>query len=656
MKMSLAKDDIWYPGEEHMRDSNIAKLMKSLGVEDYDALYRLSVERPGDYWRRVVDYCGIAWSKNYESYADFSAGREFPRWFIGGELNWTDTFFNHAKDPAVSGRAAVIAEAENGQISKVSYAELAERVRSFAAGLGELGVVRGDRVGFLMEPGIEAVVTFIALSYVGAIVLPLFSGFGVEPIVSRLSSCGARALIATTGFWRRGHRIDVTKTAIEARERFAIEFLILKPSEDELLITANAINWYTLLAASPMGKESARMEPHDPFMIIYTSGTTGKPKGTVHTHGGYPIKMTHDAAFHYDIKAGDVFFWPADMGWIAGALLITSSLMRGATMICYDGAPDFPDWSRMSGMVQRQKVTHFAGAPTMIRGLLANEKQATVNDVSSIRILITGGEAISPEHSLWFQRAFGGGIAPVINYAGGTEVSGALFSSVVVKPIRPGGFNTASPAILVDVVDSAGKSVVDEIGEVVIREPFVGMTQSFWQDDARYLETYWRAIPGMWCHGDLAVRSSAGGFHIRGRSDDTIKVAGKRLGPAEVEEIALELPDVNEVAAIGIDDAVKGNMLVVFIVPSGTGRTNDDLSQGVANHIEFRLGRAFRPGRVHLVQQLPKTRASKLMRRLIRAAYCGLPTGDLSSVENPSALDEISRVANGTLKFSVEGK
>ena len=258
---------------------------------------------------------------------------------------------------------------------------------------------------------------------------------------------------------------------------------------------------------------------------------------------------------------------------------------------------------------------------------------------------MTGGEPIDPEHAVWHQQNFGHGIAPLINYSGGTEVSGSLVSSVIVKPIQPGGFNTASPSIAVDVVDRHGTPLVDEVGELAIREPFIGMTRSFWQDDARYLETYWRMVPGMWIHGDLAIRTAAGDFFLRGRSDDTLKLAGKRVGPAEIEEVLLEVPGVSEGAAIGVDDAAKGQMLVVLVIASGTGRDDAGLAAHIANHIEARLGRAFRPGRVHVVEQLPRTRSSKVMRRLIRSVYCNMPLGDLSSLDNPSALEEVARAA-----------
>jgi acetyl-CoA synthetase len=389
-------------------------------------------------------------------------------------------------------------------------------------------------------------------------------------------------------------------------------------------------------------------------MVIHTSGTTGLPKGTVHTHGGFPMKIAHDSSLHFDVRAGDVLFWPADMGWIAGALVVASALIHRATMVCYDGAPDFPDWSRMAKIIERHRVTHFACGPTMIRGFAANEAAALAGNTVSIRVLITGGEPIDPEHFVWHWRHFGDGTAPLINYSGGSEVSGAIVSSVVVKPIQPAGFNTASPGMAVDVVDAAGKSVQGEIGELAILEPFVGMTQSFWNDDERYLDAYWRTWPGKWIHGDLAIRTEAGGFLLRGRSDDTIKVAGKRLGPAEIEEVLLEVPSISEAAAIGVDDPTKGQMLVVFIVTSGNV-DEQALAKAIAGHVETRLGKLYRPGRIHAVRQLPKTRNGKVMRRAIRSAYCGLPAGDLSSLDDRSALDGIAKLAGSASAAAAGG-
>ena len=545
------KTDVWHPSPEQIASANLTDLMARTGAADFEDYYRFSVEHPDRYWKEVLDYCGVVWAKPYEAFSDFSAGREFPRWFVGGKLNWTDTIFKWAKDPQWAGRPAVVAEDEAGAVTQVTYAQLHEQVRAFAAGLEKIGLRRGDRVAYLMEPGIEAVVTMIAISYMGAVVMPLFSGFGLEPIVARVAACEARALIMTSGFVRRGKRTDTLQTALAAQAKRPLDLFILKLSPGEAL-PAGAIAWSSVAVDPGPDRGALPMDTQEPVMVFFTSGTTGKPKGTLHTHGGFPLKVLHDGVVNFDIKPGDMFFWPADMGWVAGALIITASLMRGATMLCYSGAPDYPDWSRMSRMIERHRVTHFGTAPTMIRGFAANAGASTSGDLSSVRLMITGGEVIDPEHFAWHARNFGRGIAPLINFSGGTEASAGLVSSVILKPIPPGGFNSACPGIEMDVVDLDGRSIVDEVGELVVRAPFVGMTNSFWRDDERYLDTYWRTIPGIWVHGDLALRNAQGEYFLRGRSDDTLKLAGKRVGPAEIENVLMELDGVVECAAMGL--------------------------------------------------------------------------------------------------------
>ena len=637
----------WTPSAEVVANAQVTALMQRLGVTSYDALYRLSIDEPARYWRTVVDFCGIVWSRDYATYLDVAEGPEFPRWFVGGELNWVDTVLAHADDPLLAERPAVIAERENGDVRTVTWPELRDTVRRFAAGLRAHGIQRGDRVGLLMENGFEATVSFLAVAHCGAIVVPLFSGFGADAVASRLGACEARLLIASTGYRRRGAWQDMHATVLATCARVpSIEAVVWKRTQDERALDLVGPAWEALAATPDDGVASARMTPDEAFMVIYTSGTTGRPKGTVHIHGGFPLKIAHDSAVHFDVRRGDVYCWPADMGWIAGSLILGSALLRGATLVLYDGAPDFPDWSRMSRVVERHRVTHFGSAPTLIRGMVNHEDVATLGDLSSLRLLITAGEGIAPDAFVWYQQAFGKGRLPVINYTGGTEVSGSLLASVIVRPIAPSAFNSATPGIDADVVDADGRGVIGQIGELAVRQPFVGMTQSFWQDRERYLDTYWRTVPGLWIHGDLAMRTADGAFLLLGRSDDTIKLAGKRVGPAEIEEVLLELPMVGEAAAIGVHDLDKGQRLVVFvIVKAGVETSGEALSQAVRAHVDTRLGRPFRPSEVLAVAQFPKTRSSKVMRRLIRAVYSGAALGDLSALDNPSALDDIRAAA-----------
>ena len=647
--MTHPDPNTWTPGPAQLQSSGVVQLMRALGVDRYEALLEVSVADPARYWSVVLRHCGIEWERAPDGYLDESAGPQFPRWFPGGRLNWVRTVTAWAARPPTASSTAIVAESESGEVRALTYAQLDVRVRQFARALQDAGVAPGERVGLLMENGIEATVSLLALAWIGAIVVPLFSGFGADPIVARLSDAGARTVVASTGFLRRGRRTDVAGPLREARARVpSLERVIWKRSPEETLPDARDLDWDALMqAADGRSCEAAVLGPDEPFMVIHTSGTTGRPKGIVHTHGGFPLKIAHDAVVHFDVGPGDVFCWPVDMGWIAGPLVLCSALLRGATLVCYPGAPDQPDWSRMSRLVERHRVTHYGAAPTLIRGLASHEREAMQGDVSSVRVLITAGEGIDPEHFAWFQRRFGSGTRPVINYTGGTEVSGGLLGSVVVRPIPPAGFNSTSPGVAVDVVDGEGRPLVDAVGELVVRRPFVGMTRSFWNDDERYLETYWRTLPGLWRHGDLALRRADGNFFMRGRSDDTLKVAGKRLGPAEVEEVVLEVPGVAEAAAIGVDDPDTGQRLVVFVVPVPGGQADaGTLPATVTRHVAERLGRPFRPGAVHVVGQLPKTRSSKIMRRVIRSAYCDLPPGDLSSLDDPSALQEI-RAASG---------
>lgn len=642
--MSADDKGLWQPSQDQIDRAQVTALTKALGLTDYDALHRFSIEHPAKYWMEVIDHLGIVWLRQPESYVHFERGPEFPNWFPGAELNWVDSVLRWSSDQRTAQNPGVIAEQEDGTVRSLSYAELGDAVRRLAAGLRKLGIARGERVGLLTENGIEATVTLLALAYVGAIVVPLFSGFGADAVVSRLEPSDVTTLIASTGFDRRGRRVDLAKTVAEAVSRLPLLQRVIWKTTGNTNPPEGGLSWSELAATPDDGRPAERMSPSDPFMVIYTSGTTGKPKGAVHTHGGFPLKIAHDSLVHFDVGPGSVYCWPADMGWIAGTLVLSSALLRGATLVCYDGAPDYPDWSRMSRVVERHQVTHFGSAPTLIRGLAANEALALAGDRSSIRLLITAGEGIDPEHFAWFQDKFGNH-APLINYTGGTEVSGALLSSVVVKPIRPAGFNTGSPGVEVAVVSADGSSVAGQVGELAVRRPFVGMTQSFWQDDERYLDSYWRTVPGLWIHGDLAMQVEDGSYFMLGRSDDTLKIAGKRLGPAEVEEVVLELEGISEAAAIGIPDQTKGEKLLVFVILA-PGQSLDDKAAptNVAAHVAERLGKPFRPSHVYIVGQLPKTRSSKVMRRVIKRIWTDQPLGDLSALDNPSAIDELTRV------------
>jgi acetyl-CoA synthetase len=378
-------------------------------------------------------------------------------------------------------------------------------------------------------------------------------------------------------------------------------------------------------------------------MIIYTSGTTGKPKGTVHVHGGFPVKTAQDMAHGFDIGADDTVFWYTDIGWMMGPWLIFGTLALGATMVLYEGTPDHPAPDRLWRMVADHKVTVLGVSPTLVRGLMTHGDELPArHDLSSLRILGGTGEPWNPEPFKWFFEKIGGGRIPIINYTGGTEISGGILCGNVITHLRPCSFAGPLPGMAADVVDAEGNSVRGEVGELVIRNPWPGMTRGFWGDKQRYLDTYWSRFDGVWVHGDWAYADPEDDlWYVLGRSDDTIKVAGKRLGPAEVESVLVAHASVAESAAIGVPDELKGEALVCFVIlrPGKIGTA--ELALELQDLVATALGKPLRPKAVHFVTDLPRTRNAKILRRVVRSVYTGKDPGDLSSLENPSALAAI---------------
>ena len=377
-------------------------------------------------------------------------------------------------------------------------------------------------------------------------------------------------------------------------------------------------------------------------MVIYTSGTTGRPKGAVHVHGGFPLKSAVDLAHCFDLQAGDVLFWFTDMGWMMGPWAVCGALLLGATLVIYEGTPDYPGPDRLWALAERHRVTHLGISPTAIRALMTHGSEPVrAHDLSSLFVLGSTGEPWNPDPWWWLHRTVGGERLPIINYSGGTEISGGIVGCTTMTPIAPCSFAGPCPGMAADVVDAAGQRVRGEVGELVIRQPWPGMTQGFWRDPDRYLEAYWRRLPGVWVHGDWARIDPDGFWYISGRSDDTIKVAGKRIGPAEVESAAVAHPVVVEAMAVGVPDEVKGEAIVVFAVVRASAESGEPLASAVGETVVERLGKSFRPAAVHLVPALPKTRNGKILRRVARAAYLGLDAGDVSALEDPATLEPI---------------
>ncbi len=636
----------WTPTAPYLNRSRLRAFASAHGHKDYDSLLRWSQTDPDGFWSGVDRDLDLVWTKKYERVFDDSRGIPWTTWWTGGRMNYVATALRARLGPD---RVAVIAEGEEGKVRRISYGQLARDVGAFAAGLRAIGVAKGDRVAVFMPMTYECVVAVLAVGALGAIFIPVFSGYGADAIAGRLRDCEASLMITSDGFYRRGQVLPMKKTADAAADA--------APSVKTVVVAERVgsayerrprdVAWSEVVAKGRDPIAPVDTSAEDPFMVIYTSGTTGKPKGAVHVHGGFPVKAAQDLAHCFDLQESDVILWMTDIGWMMGPWLIAGGLMLGATIVVYDGTPDFPDASRVWSMIERHRITHLGISPTAIRGLMrSGEDPVRKHDRSSLFVLGSTGEPWNPDPWWWYFRSAGESRCPIINYSGGTEISGGIVGCTTWTPIQPGSFIGPVPGMDADVVDDQGRSVRGAVGELVIRKPWPGMTRGFWKDgtgdDSRYIQTYWSRLPDTWVHGDWARIDDEGYWYIEGRSDDTLKVAGKRVGPAEVESAAVAHPAVSEAAAVGVPHELKGEAIVVFCVLRPGREASDALANEVKEKVAELLGKPLRPEAVRFVAQLPKTRNAKILRRVIRGAYLGkTDLGDLSSLENPAAVDDI---------------
>jgi acetyl-CoA synthetase len=637
----------WRPTEAYRQRSRLLRFMQRQGLADYDALHRRSIEDPAWFWDAVCQDLEIEWYEPYDQVLDLSAGLPWATWFRGGKLNYVHNCLDKRASGPDSQRLAIVWEGEDGVVRRLTYADVLAEVNRLANALRALGVGKGDRVGLFMPMTPEVAIASFACSKLGAIYIPLFSGYAAGAVASRLQDGEVKVLITADGFYRRGQVIRMKEVADQAAA--------LSPSVEHVLVYRRIGHdvpwtegrdrwWHDAVAAESPACETERTSPEDPFMIIYTSGTTGRPKGALHTHDGFPLKGAQDMAHCFDVQPDDVVFWFTDMGWMMGPWLFCATLTLGATAVCYEGTPDYPGPDRVWDLVERHRVTVLGISPTAIRGLMRfGEGPVQQHDLSSLRVLGSTGEPWNPEPWRWYFEQVGGGRCPIVNYVGGTEISGGYLGCTTIHPLKPCSFSVPIAGMAIDVVDEAGHSVRGEVGELVIRAPWPGMTRGFWRDRQRYLDTYWSRFPDTWVHGDWAYLDEQGFWFIQGRSDDTIKVAGKRLGPAEVESVVVAHPSVSEAAAIGVPHALKGEGVVIFAIPRPGFEPSDRLRSEIEELVVQQLGRPLRPEAVKFVRDLPKTRNAKIMRRVIRARYLDRDLGDVSGLENPAAVEEIGR-------------
>jgi acetyl-CoA synthetase len=502
----------------------------------------------------------------------------------------------------------------------------------------------------------ETAATLLAIGYIGAIAVPAFSGYGEHALATRLDDAKTKVLVTADGFTRRGKPVAMKATAdlaVALTPSFAHVLVFRRLGLDVPMQAGRDHFWDEIVDSQSDECEYERTSANDPFMVLYTSGSTGKPKGAVHVHGGFMLKCMIDQQLCFDVRRGERMLWFTDMGWMMGPFLVLGALGLGASIVLFDGTPDYPGPDRLWSVVDRHAVTHLGIAPTAIRALAAyGDEPPAKHPMSALRVIGGSGEPWNTDPWLWFLNNVGHGRVPIINYSGGTEIGGGILGTVPTLPQIPNCFHGPCPGMVADVVDPNGVPVRGDVGELAVRAPWVGRTDSFWsagggRDDERYLATYWERIEGLWVHGDWALAERAAPeapeyWYIRGRSDDTINVAGKRVGPAEFESALVSHVVVKEAAAIAIPDEIKGDVVVTLVVLKDSSREGEELRRELFDIIDHTMGKSLRPKAIKFVDELPKTRNGKVMRRIARARYLKLESlGDLTALENHSALDAI---------------
>lgn len=643
----MTGDFVWVPTPADIERSHLAKFMQLHGLADLVELQSRSTTDVGWFTNAIIEYLDVRFQRPYREVLDVSGGVQFPQWCVGGQLNIVHSCVDKwLADAATADRTAVEWEGADGRRASLTYRALAVDVNRCANALRSLGLGKGDAIAIHLPMVPQIVIALLAIAKIGAVIVPLFSGFGAGAIRSRLQDAGVRALFTADGAARRGRIVPLKSVADEALADLpAVEHVIvLEHAGNPIAMKAGRDQlWSELLAAQPVVAELEPTAAEDPLMIIYTSGTTGRPKGAVHTHCGFPVKVAQDMAFGTDVHAGDRICWLTDMGWMMGPWLVFGALLLGATCCLYDGAPDFPDAARLWQFAAHHKLTQLGVSPSLVRALRAHgDAPATGHDLSALRLFASTGEPWNPDPWHWLFEVVGRCRIPIINYSGGTEISGGILMGNPITPLVPCAFSGACPGIDAVVLDANGQVVRGTVGELAIRAPWIGMTRGFWRDRERYLETYWARWPNVWVHGDWALQAADGQWQIVGRSDDTINVAGKRIGPAEVESALVGDPAVVEAAAVGVPDDMKGSAVICFCVLA-PGREGDDARRSALKaRVAAELGKPLQPKAIHFVADLPKTRNAKVMRRIIRAAFLGEELGDTTALVNPESVAAIT--------------
>lgn len=653
-------DVVWRPDASWIEHANVTRLMRTMGhdvvpddVAETERRVRAFVAEtqsdPARFWDACVQDLGIEWTRPYDTVLDASRGNAWADWFVGGETNIAQNcVWRHATGPAAD-RRALVAETEDGSVRSFTFAELADRTGRVAAALRKLGVGPGDTVAGYLPMVAEVVFAMLGAMQVGAVFIPIFSGYAPPAVRERLEDADVKVLLTADGSMRRGKPFSIKQPADEAMAgllRLEHSIVLRRVGGDLDVPWTDGRDhwWHDLVDGCEPDDRVESMPSMAPALMIYTSGTTGKPKGTVHSHAGCLAQMGKEVRYNFDVREDDTFWWFSDIGWMMGPWEIIGAFLNGVGIVVFEGAPNHPAPDRVWSMVESHGATHLGISPTAVRLLMrSGDEWVEKHPMESLRILGSTGEPWDPESYRWFSEKVGRGRCPVINISGGTDIVGCFLAPLPVVPIKETSLQSPGLGMDIDVFDEEGRSVVGEVGYLVCKQPAPSMTRSLWKNDAKYLETYWSRFDGVWNHGDWAMVDEDGDWFLFGRADDTLKIAGRRVGPGEIEAALIEHAAVSEAAAIGVPDDLKGTELVCFVVLHPAREESEELRGELVAQVVGALGKVDRPKAVYFVDDLPKTRSAKIVRRLIQRRHLGeTDLGDLASVANPEALDAIA--------------
>ena len=632
----MSKEIIWQPSKEQIENSKLTKFIQHCKLKNYDELEKKSFSDPGWLWDNVIKFSDLKFYKPYSKILDESKGTPWTRWCIGGKTNIVLNCIDRHKDKEFFKNTFIFAEREDGKESSITYEEFDKQISKVGNTLKINGFKKGDVIALYMPQFIETYIAYFAILKIGCVVLPLFSGYGSKAVIERLNIAKAKGIFTVEKTFRKAKEIrmfDQIKNELDQVISLEKIFLLGKEKGKKIF------NWENFQNVSDNLK-TEETDAEDPAIIHFTSGTTGKPKGCVYTHIGLVAKMSFDEGVLADFKQTDIHLCMADMGWMVGSKSATIASAHGAQMVIAEGVPDFPDEVRFWKLIEKYKVSWTELSPALIRAqMIKDEKLFKDLDLSSLRMICTGGEPWTEKPWKWLFQVIGKSKVPIMNSAGGTEVSGSILHCCLHRPFKVGSFNAPIPGMSADILNLDGQKVsTNEMGELVMRKSSIGLTKSLWNDDKRYIDNYWSVIKDYWVHGDLASRDADGHWYLHGRSDDTIKVSGKRIGPSELESVIVKSGKAKEVAAVGIPDANKGSKIILSIVPA---ENNDQKESFFEDLVIKDLGKSFKPDKVIFVKDLPKTRNMKIMRRVIKSCLANQDPGDLSTLLNPESVEEI---------------